>query len=97
MDFFNKISEVEKNAGVIVGHETHRSRILYSPWVTRDLLPLIPANINITADLSHWVTVAERPPTDENLVEVVKMIAPRVRHIHSRVGHERTTILYTTM
>jgi hypothetical protein len=33
-----------------VHHETHRGRVLYSPWVTRDLLPRHPT-LTLVADL----------------------------------------------
>jgi hypothetical protein len=42
--FFEKILEIEKAEGVTVSHETHRRRVLYNPWVTRDLLLRVSLN-----------------------------------------------------
>jgi sugar phosphate isomerase/epimerase len=42
-------------------HETHRQRLMYSPFQTRDILkqPELK-DLKINADLSHWVCVCER-------------------------------------
>eukprot|EP00392_Amoebophrya_sp_AT5.2_P003085 g3090.t1 len=69
-----------------VCHETHRSRILYSPWRSVDLLQRFPS-LKLTADLSHWVCTAES--TDANLENVVKFVAKFVHHTHCRYGHEQ--------
>ncbi len=36
-------------AGLSIGHETHRARYLYSPWVARDFLPRHP-DLRLVAD-----------------------------------------------
>ena len=51
--FFQRALELQDKHSVIVYHETHRGRILYSPWVTRDLCKKFPGLL-LTADLSHW-------------------------------------------
>lgn len=45
--------------GLPVSHETHRRRCLWNPWQARDLIKEFP-DLQITADLSHWVCVGER-------------------------------------
>lgn len=66
--------------------ETHRSRCLFNPWVTRRLVRELP-DIRLTADISHWCVVAERLMDSE--AEVLEEIAPHVRHIHARVGYDQ--------
>jgi hypothetical protein len=67
-----------------VSFETHRSRSFYSPWLMGPYLDTFP-QLRLTADLSHWCTVAERLMTPE--LEPVQAMAARVDHIHGRVGH----------
>jgi sugar phosphate isomerase/epimerase len=74
-------------AVVPICHETHRGRLLYSPWLAGKQLEKQPA-IKVCADLSHWLCVAETTPDDTRLKSVVEeVIAPRTHHIHCRVGH----------
>jgi hypothetical protein len=75
-------------AGILIAHETHRGRILYNAWATRDMLREFPA-LHITADLSHFVVVAERVfhDADDDWAACMKEIARACRHIHARVGY----------
>jgi hypothetical protein len=70
--FFKAALEIEKEEDVMVCHETHRGRILYNPWITRDMCLAFP-ELKLTgkssavslfhlssADLSHWCVIAER-------------------------------------
>lgn len=66
--------------------ETHRSRIFFNPWKTRDLVARLP-DIKLTADISHWCVVAERLMDSE--VETLTAIADNVTHIHARVGYDQ--------
>jgi hypothetical protein len=68
-----------------VAFETHRSRIFYNPWTTRDLCVEFP-EMQLTADFSHWVVVCERLLTTE--ADIVAECARRCIHIHTRVGYE---------
>lgn len=47
--------------GVTIVHETHRQRLMHSPFQARDILqhPSLK-DLKINADLSHWVCVCER-------------------------------------
>ncbi|KAL6070903.1 Xylose isomerase [Balamuthia mandrillaris] len=86
--FFTRALEVEQEQGILICHETHRGRILYQPWVTRDLCRAFP-DLKLTADLSHFCVVAERcfPPEDEDWKDCMTVFADHCRHIHARVGY----------
>lgn len=86
LEFFTRATEYTASLGLPVYHETHRGRCLYNPWVTRDLVRALP-DLRLTADYSHWVNVCERLIDTEQ--EILEIIAPRVGHIHSRVGFEQ--------
>jgi sugar phosphate isomerase/epimerase len=85
--FFTEALRWEKEKGYIVCHETHRKRFMYSPWVARDFVPKFP-DMKMTADLSHWVNVAETNCDDPDLTQVIEDIAPQVHHTHCRVGYD---------
>jgi len=82
--FFSEALKIEETLPFVVVHETHRSRVLYNPWVTLELVEKFPT-LKLTADLSHWFNVLSRKLDDE--IEIIHKIAPRVYHIHGRVGH----------
>jgi sugar phosphate isomerase/epimerase len=84
--FFGSVLEHCSKDELVVCHETHRSRVLYNPWVTLELVEKFP-QLKITADLSHWFNVIERKLDDE--MEIIEKIAPHVHHIHGRVGHSQ--------
>ncbi len=83
--FFEESLRVEAKLSVPVGHETHRGRILFTPWATADYLRQFP-DLHITADYSHWVNVCERLPLDE--ANALELANSRAVHIHGRVGYE---------
>ena len=39
--------------GVTIAHETHRARILYSPWVSYQLLQKHP-DLHLVADIRYY-------------------------------------------
>jgi hypothetical protein len=78
---------LEKELAIEVNHETHRARILYSPWVVPRILARHP-ELRLCADLSHFSNVAESGPHEPEMNKVVALLAPRVRHVHARVGFE---------
>jgi len=88
-EFFRRVLEVEKNISTVITHETHRGRVLYSPWVARALLPNFP-HLRLTADLSHFLCVAESSVNDGELNAAISELAPHVHHIHARYGHEQS-------
>ncbi len=86
-DMFSHCVKVEEELGVQVNHETHRARILYSPWVASRVVERHP-KLHLCADLSHFSVVAEAGMADPELNKVVAQLTPRIRHIHARVGFE---------
>lgn len=83
---------MKEKEGIAIYHETHRGRILYNPWITRDICKVFPT-LKLTADLSHWCVVAERifdPASglDDDWQEILDIVSERTHHIHARVGYE---------
>ncbi|TPX31531.1 hypothetical protein SmJEL517_g05153 [Synchytrium microbalum] len=88
IQFFEGALAIEKEVGLTVSHETHRGRILYSPWRTYMLLKRLPT-LRLTLDLSHWVVVSERfilNPTSPHYRQLLELVASRVDHIHARIS-----------
>eukprot|EP00054_Salpingoeca_dolichothecata_P018357 m.112655 g.112655 ORF g.112655 m.112655 type:complete len:328 (-) comp22837_c0_seq3:107-1090(-) len=87
--FFRAALEIEKEVGISISHETHRRRLLFTPWQAKELLTEHP-DIKTTADLSHWVVVLSRvphPTYDKDWPEIMRLVAERTRVIHARVGY----------
>ncbi|MFM7676794.1 MAG: sugar phosphate isomerase/epimerase [Synechococcus sp.] len=82
--FWRQALDLAAASELAVSFETHRSRSFYSPWLMEAYLEAFPS-LRLTADLSHWCAVAERLMTPE--LAPVAAMAPRVEHIHARVGH----------
>ena len=78
---------LEKELGVTINHETHRARILYSPWPVPRIFDAHP-ELHYTADLSHFSVVTETGADDPEVCKVVAQITPRTRHVHARVGFQ---------
>jgi hypothetical protein len=83
--FFEEAVRIAAGLPVPIGHETHRGRILYTPWETAFYLRQFP-ELRITADYSHWVNVCERLPEDE--AAALALANEHAIHIHGRVGYE---------
>jgi hypothetical protein len=84
--FWEKALAAEEKLGVPVVHETHRSRLLFSPWSTAQYLRQFPA-LRINADFSHWCCVTET--LLDHLDGMVEAAVQRAMHVHARVGHEQ--------
>lgn len=82
--FIDYTTQVSKQTGVLICHETHRARILYSAAVARPFFEKLP-DLRITFDVSHWCNVHESLLEDQQ--ETVSMALERVGHIHARIGH----------
>ena len=82
--FIDITTQLNKSTGVIICHESHRSRILYSAPVARNFMEKIP-ELRITLDISHWCCVHESLLTDQE--ENVSVALSRTDHIHARIGH----------
>lgn len=87
VDFLTKAHMLAQRYGVRVGFETHRSRSLFHPIVTKNLLVEVPP-IELTLDFSHWCNVCERLVLDE-LPDVLALCAERALHIQPRVGYDQ--------
>jgi hypothetical protein len=84
--FFREVASVEADCQLPVAHETHRGRVLFNPWVTRDVLESSP-RLRLCCDFSHWVCVAER--LLEDCEPIIELAADRCIHLHARVGYEQ--------
>ena len=87
VDFFTRAWEIAQKYGVRVGFETHRSRSLFHPIISKNLLAETPP-IELTIDFSHWCNVCERLVLDE-LPDVLAHCAKRVLHIQPRIGYDQ--------
>lgn len=84
--FFGEAQEVAARMNVACSFETHRSRSLFNPWTTLDILQRLP-ELQLTCDFSHWVAVMERQL--DNDWDAVREVARHAHHIHARVGYDQ--------
>ena len=82
--FIDHTTRLSRETGIIICHETHRARILYSAPASRHYLETIP-ELRITFDVSHWCNVSESLLADQQ--ETLDLALSRVDHIHARIGH----------
>jgi sugar phosphate isomerase/epimerase len=82
--FIDLTTEVAKNTGIPVCHETHRARMLFAAPVARQYFEKHP-ELRITFDVSHWCNVSESLLQDQP--ETVAMALQRTDHLHARIGH----------
>lgn len=84
--FFGEAQEIAARMGIACSFETHRSRSLFNPWITLEILQRLP-ELRLTCDFSHWVVVMERQLDDD--WDVVLEVARHAHHIHARVGYDQ--------
>ena len=82
--FIDHTTQLSKQTGILICHETHRSRMLFAAPVARQYIEKNPA-LQITFDVSHWCNVSESLLQDQQ--DNVNLTLERVGHIHARVGH----------
>ena len=82
--FIDHTTQLTKETGITICHETHRSRIMFAASLTRQYMEKIP-ELKLTFDVSHWCNVHESMLADQQ--ETVNMALQRVEHIHARIGH----------
>ena len=87
IEFHEGVLALEDTFGIAISVETHRSRSTFHPWVTRDLLKVVPG-LGITCDFSHWCCVAERLVMDDDPA-LLGTMGDHCRHIHARVGYDQ--------
>jgi xylose isomerase-like TIM barrel protein len=83
-EFFEAATRIDEALGVPVAHETHRRRILYTPWRTATILRRFPT-VMLCADLSHWVVVAARLLDDRS--DDLALALSRTIHTQGRIGY----------
>lgn len=83
--FWREIFAISRDLGVPVTHETHRHRMLYTPWHTSEHIHEFP-ELTLTLDLSHWCCVTESMLGD--IPHLIDTAIGATRHLHLRVGHE---------
>lgn len=82
--FIDHTSQLSKQTGILICHETHRSRMLFAAPVARQYVEKNP-DLRITFDVSHWCNVSESLLADQKAT--VDLVLNRVEHIHARIGH----------
>ena len=82
--FIDYTTKVSKETGIIICHESHRSRLLFAAHITKQYIQKYP-DLRITMDISHWCNVHESLLHDQD--ETVQLAITRVDHVHARVGH----------
>lgn len=83
--FIDFTTEMSKESGIPIYHETHRSRILFSAPAAKQFIEKLP-DLRLTLDISHWTCVHESLLEDQP--EAVALALSRTDHIHTRVGHQ---------
>jgi len=99
VSYFQQVLAIEQellvgdHADVLLVHETHRQRLLFSPYQAREVLshPSLHA-LKINCDLSHWVCVCEKvfsvdDKRDAWWPAVLALVARHCHLIHGRYGH----------
>lgn len=83
--YFGEVLQAEADHGVTVAHETHRHRLLFTPWSTAQYLQEFE-QLRLCADFSHWCVVCESLLKD--MEDWVTLACERTEHVHARVGWE---------
>ncbi|MBI3188452.1 MAG: sugar phosphate isomerase/epimerase [Gammaproteobacteria bacterium] len=84
--FFERTMDMAERQRITISFETHRSRTLFNPWITLDILERLP-ELKLTCDFSHWCVVCERLPDTEP--ELLARVYRHAHHIHARVGYDQ--------
>lgn len=84
MQLFQIADEFTRETKIPVVHETHRNKALFAAHTTKQYLRQWPS-LRITADFSHWCTVAESYLQDQP--DAMQLAIAHTDHIHARVGH----------
>jgi hypothetical protein len=81
--FVEITQKAEQRYGIPILHESHTRHFLYSAPVALEYFQQAP-NLKITADLAHWVCVAESLLVGHEIA--LEEAIRRAGHIHARVG-----------
>ncbi|MES2002981.1 MAG: TIM barrel protein [Bacteroidota bacterium] len=83
--FIEYTSKVAKETGIMICHESHRSRILFAAHIAKQYFQKYP-DLRLTLDISHWCNVHESLLHDQE--ETVQLALSRTDHVHARIGHQ---------
>jgi len=86
LEFLQWAMDLADRQGLPICFETHRGRSLFNPWVTRQIVDLLP-EVRITCDFSHWYVVCEGLQQGEE--EIIRSLLGNAGHIHGRVGYDQ--------
>ncbi|POA28477.1 MULTISPECIES: sugar phosphate isomerase/epimerase [unclassified Pseudomonas] len=86
VEFFGQAMALARKHGQFCSFETHRSRSLFNPWLTLELIRQLP-DLRFTSDISHWVVTCERLLNDP--ADDLSAFVERVHHIQARVGYDQ--------
>jgi sugar phosphate isomerase/epimerase len=86
VEFFGQALELARRQGQLCSFETHRSRSLFNPWLTLELIRQLP-DLRFTSDISHWIVTCERLLDDPE--DDLSTFVQRVHHIQARVGYDQ--------
>jgi sugar phosphate isomerase/epimerase len=84
--FIDHTTALAKQTGLLICHETHRSRMLFAAPVARQYMQQNPS-LKLTLDASHWCNVSESLLQDQP--QTMEMAIDRTEHIHARIGHSQ--------
>ena len=82
--FIDFTTDLSKETGILILHETHRSRMLFAAPAARQFIQKNP-ELRITFDVSHWTNVHNSLLDDQQAN--IDLTLSRVDHIHARIGH----------
>ncbi len=82
--FIDHTTPLSKSTGIIICHETHRSRMLFAAPVAKQYIEKNP-ELRVTFDVSHWCNVSETLLEDQQ--ETLDLTLSHTDHIHARIGH----------
>ena len=86
INFFQQAMALADSCNLIISFETHRGRSLFNPWITRDIVAVLP-QIKLTCDFSHWDVVCEGLQRTEE--EIIQSLLTNAWHVHGRVGYDQ--------
>ncbi|HXB07838.1 MAG TPA: TIM barrel protein [Puia sp.] len=84
MSLLDHTRALAARTGIVICHETHRSRMLFAAPVARHFIESDP-DLRVTFDVSHWCNVSESLLQDQ--AGTLELTLSRVDHIHARIGH----------
>jgi sugar phosphate isomerase/epimerase len=82
--FIDYTTKVASETGIVICHESHRSRMLFAAHIAKQFINSYPS-LRMTLDISHWCNVHESLLHDQD--ETVQLALERTDHIHARIGH----------